>query len=1199
MRHGLFFSQWRWLAVLAMLASAAAAQDIPEGPGLGAEADTLTFEAGAAFARVRPPVIAPSVRVDVLSPVPGVLPQEAYLLDAQTGAFRLVAPFDTLTVLVVRYRRFPTVAPSPGLRVLAPEATERDSARARPPPLVGTASRVTTTGSITRGVVAGSNRDVSLTSGLRLDISGEVAPGVTVTGALTDTDTPIVPEGTTQTLSDFDRVFVAVDGPGLGARLGDVDLSLQGSAFASLERKVQGATLSLAVPEQGVVRGGSVEAGVSAVRGRFRSQGLLLRDGVQGPYRLEGDRGEPFVLVVPGSERVFWDGAALTRGRDYTVDYGTGEITFTAARLVTAERRATVDFEFSAGGYARTLTVASGTVGLFPGRDDRSSRGTLGVRFLREADSPGLGDALGLSETDLDLIAASGPRDAIVPGETLVPFEEESPFVLYSARDTTVAGETYRIFVPASAEADSVFRVRFSRVRAGEGTYRRAGQALNGILYEWVGPVGGDYVPFRILPRPASRSVLDVRGEVLVTPGVVAFAEGARSVDDVNTLSGLDPDGGAGAYETGLRFDGLALGPGVLTGGITRRQRASEFRTLDRVRRVDFNRRWNLARAGAPFEAALDTLGEASTEASARWALTERSALEVEGGTIGIGEYRARRAGVVAALSDLPSGALPAWTPALRYTFDAVASDSGATGLLGSGSFLRHALDAERPVLGGRVTPRLGVVFEDREQRGGALAQDTLLASTYQFLSLRPGLAYTTSALAASATVEVRREAEPLGPIGSSAPLADAARSLGAEADIRVRGASGFRIDARAAYRRTRFEEPFRQLGRQDAESLALQLTTRVQPLSRALDIRARYEALTERTPVLQEAYVLVGAEAGQFVWRDGEGEPRAGEPDGRQQVDEFFPETTPFEGTYLRTFVPSDELLPAVGVEGRLAVRLDGARVADGLGVAWGRLVDARASVEVRERSTSGDLLRVLLFDPGVLQQREGGQEMGTVDGRFRLDGEVSILPRESRRGLRVGFDHLTTTRQLAAGAEARLVQSVRADGRLGLAGGVLARLSLRLERRRSESAAFASRTYDLRGITAEPSVTFTPGASTSLTVGAVVSSREDARAGTGSPTGALLARIPGEARWSASSRVSVTARAELSIVSLRGGTGSGLALFELTDGRGPGTSALGSIQATVGLTEAIRATLVADVRAPASAPLVQTIRASVSAVF
>ncbi|MEM6328382.1 MAG: hypothetical protein AAF791_14810, partial [Bacteroidota bacterium] len=1187
------------LAVLLLVSGAVsvAAHPIPEGPGLGAEADTLAFEAGAAFARLRAPVIEPSVEVRVLAPVPGVLPRERYLVDGATGAFRLVQPFDTLTTVLVRYRRLPTVEPPPRLRVLAPEPPDSaDSARVAPPRDRGGESRVSTTGSISRGVVAGSNRDVSLTSGLRLDVSGDLAPGVTVQGALTDTDTPIVPEGTTQTLSDFDRVFVRVEGPRFGAQLGDVDLALAPTEFAPLRRKVQGATVAYDVPEAGIVRGGRVQTAFSAVRGRFRSQDLVLLDGVQGPYRLEGDRGEPFVLVVPGSEQVYWDAERLTRGRDYTVDYGTGEITFTAARLVTAERRATVDFEFSAGGFARTLSLADATADLFASPTE-AGRVLLGVRVLREADAPGLGDALGLSDADLDRLAASGAADAVVPGQTAVPFEPESPFVLYTARDTTVAGETVRIFVPATAEADSVFRVRFTRVRVGEGSYRRAGQALNGILYEFAGPGGGDYVPFRVLPRPVSRTVLNLTTEAEVMPGVVAFGELAGSLADANTLSTLDARDDGGATQFGLRVDPLDLGPGQLSASVTRRVRGERFQSLDRLRIIDYARRWNLARAGTPFGATLDSLGEASTEARVAYVAGPQTAAVVEAGAVRLGAFAAERVRVDASVSDdVRTG-----FPTARYTLEAVRSEAEAASVLGSGSFVQQTGSLQRAF--GRIEPGVEVRHEQREQRGGALPQDTLLAPTYRLLSVRPGVTWRgASSREARLAVEVRTEAEPLTPGGTLDDLADASRSIGGEAGVRWTGAAGFRTDLQATFRRTTVRDAFRDLGRQDAESVALRGTVRARPLARALDLRARYEALTERTPVLQEAYVLVGAEAGQFVWRDGEGEPRLGEPDGRQQVDEFFPETTPFEGTYLRTFVPSDQLFPAVGVNGRLALRLDGARLADGLGVGWGRLVDARASVEVRERSTSRDLLRVLLFDPAVLQQRgapDAATEAGTIDGRFRAEGEVSVLPREARRGLRLGADHLTTTRRLAAGAETRLVQSGRAEGRMGLGANALARLTLRAERRRATSDAFATRTYDLRGLTAEPSVTLTPASGVSWTLGAVVSTRRDALATGASPTSALVLRVPAEARWATSARLSLTARAEVSVVSLSGGTGSGLALFELTDGRGPGTSGLGSLQATIGLTESIRATAVYDVRAPAEAAAIQTVRMSLSAVF
>ena len=110
-------------------------------------------------------------------------------------------------------------------------------------------------GSIVRGFTVGSNRDLSLNSGLRLQLSGKIMQDVDVTAALTDENTPIQPEGTTQTLQEFDKVFVEINAKKLTATLGDFVLDLTGSEFARLSRKLQGAQRNRTVSVQHVLLG--------------------------------------------------------------------------------------------------------------------------------------------------------------------------------------------------------------------------------------------------------------------------------------------------------------------------------------------------------------------------------------------------------------------------------------------------------------------------------------------------------------------------------------------------------------------------------------------------------------------------------------------------------------------------------------------------------------------------------------------------------------------------------------------------------------------------------------------------------------------------------------------------------------------------------------------------------------------------------
>ena len=1147
-----------------------------------ARRDTFALAAGQSSARLAARPIPGTETVAVFRDTAFVtLPDSAYSVDG-TGLLRIAAA-DTLRYLTVAYRAAPQPAPvraqlpsADSLRALyAPDTTGR---RRAPPGPARAPPAIQTRGSITRGVVAGSGRDVSVTSALRLSLQGEVSPGVTLRAALTDEDTPILPEGTTRQLSDLDRVYIEVDGPGVQARLGDVDLAWTGSTFAPLTRQVQGAVVETRLPSVGSVSARAI-ASASATRGRFRSQDVLALEGVQGPYRLQGDAGEPFVIVVPGSERVFLDGVAMVRGAagDYTIDYGTGEITFTATRLITAERRITVDFEYTAGGLTRTLLASGLDLALGAPADPRAR---LAVRVYREADALGSAADLGLSPADLDQIRAAGDRDVLVSGAQRVAFDPASPVVLYTVDRRAEAGDSVDVFVPAAPGDADVFRVRFTTVGVGRGSYRRAGAARNGIFYDYVGPGRGDAIPFRRLPRPASRTLLDAAGSVDVVPGVVAFAEVARSVDDANALSPVgDGDDGAGALEGGLRLADLALAGGTLAGEVVVRDRADAFRPLDRVRAVEFNRRWNLARAGTPFGSVVDSLGEGVAEARLAWA-REGAAVAGEAGRLGLGDLRSTRARVRGSLGDPARSVLSAEGEASE-----TAGDGPVAAALGTGAFRRARL-AGALALGG-LRPGLAVEHERRRQAGGAIPQDAELSASYAFTAVRPGLGVSTGAFDGDATLELRHESEPLGPAGGEA-LAGSATAVTVEATGRHRGA-WIQSDGRLAVRRKTYADAFRQLGRADAESVALRLASRGSV--DGLDGRVVYDALTERAPLLQETYVQVGPDLGEFVWRDGAGEPRAGEPDGIAQLDEFFPETTPLEGTYLRTFVPGTDLVPTVGVG--LGLQL-GVRPG-----AWlGGVADAlalRTVVDLRERTRQPEVLRVLLLDPRALQT---GDEAGTLDGRFRIEQEAVLFPDRPDRGARLALDHATATTRLAAGRERRLTQSARAEGSRVL-GTVEARLAAVAGRRRAVSDAFASRTYDLRSVGLEGSVRWAPSSRVALSLAPAVSERTDALASAGRPTGALVVRLPVEARWTRSGRFSAAARAEVSAIRVRGVGGTGLALFELTDGRGPGTSALWGVDAQIGLTERLRGALVYDGRAPAQGRAVQTVRVQLSATL
>ncbi|NUM76469.1 hypothetical protein HUU40_19060, partial [candidate division KSB1 bacterium] len=100
-------------------------------------------------------------------------------------------------------------------------------------------------GSLTRGLSVGTNQALTVDSGLRMQIAGEIAEGVEVVAALTDQNTPIQPEGNTQTLQEIDKVSVQLKSPTFNATLGDFEIAYDGSEFARYSRKLQGARLAV------------------------------------------------------------------------------------------------------------------------------------------------------------------------------------------------------------------------------------------------------------------------------------------------------------------------------------------------------------------------------------------------------------------------------------------------------------------------------------------------------------------------------------------------------------------------------------------------------------------------------------------------------------------------------------------------------------------------------------------------------------------------------------------------------------------------------------------------------------------------------------------------------------------------------------------------------------------------------------------
>jgi hypothetical protein len=452
-------------------------------------------------------------------------------------------------------------------------------------------------GSIVRGIEIGNNQDLTLNSGLNLQLSGKITPDVELVAALTDESTPIQPEGNTQTLQEVDNVFVKITSPYLGGTLGDFNLIYGQSLFGNLQRKLQGITID------NRFKSTTQQLTYGTSRGIFFSNRFLGQEGIQGPYLLTGKNGEREIVVLAGTERIYVDGVLQVRGEnnDYIIDYGLAQITFTSTKLITSENRIEVDFEYtnSFQRYGRNL------VGLSSRGQNLANRINYDIRLFREWDDTNnlLEDDAPLSEAEKEALAKAGgdPFKAAVPG-----WEADTLRGNYIQVDTLIISEddTITFYFKYAGTENGDYRVRFSGVGEGNGQYTR--ERLG--VFRFAGPGKGQYLPVRLVPLPGDKKLIDMSLGTNITRTWSIRGEFSGSDYDQNIFSRVDDQmnrGGALQLTSTLQDSSVHL-LGKNIGGLRLNARwtnqEATFSPLDRSLQPEYAYKWNLGTSDLSIE---------------------------------------------------------------------------------------------------------------------------------------------------------------------------------------------------------------------------------------------------------------------------------------------------------------------------------------------------------------------------------------------------------------------------------------------------------------------------------------------------------------------------------------------------------------------------------------------------------------------
>jgi len=506
-----------------------------------------------------------------------------YRFNALKGIIVLVEPAAGGENLVVRFARYPLpFSPvfasrvpegAPGVGVTAPGRLERSERREGKRPF-----NLRLSGSKTVGATAGTGRGLGVEQSLKISIAGKIAEDLEISAFLTDDDLRVQPEGNTEELRHLEKVYVKVKSRHSEVQLGDFATGNDWSTFARFERELRGGTANVHIGDRSLFLGGGL------AKGRFKTASFFGREGVQGPYELLSARRFNGVVILPGSETVYFNGSVLKRGAEngYTIDYNRGTVTFTERVPVTDDSEIVIDFQIGEDGYERTSLIGGLVVPVLEGRM------RMRALFFQESD-----------DSDESLTGELTPEDRAA----LEAAGDDPAMAFTSGIRVVEPGEGDYVLVPADsipehfeyAETGGGYRLDFYEVGTGKGDYRPDGFTARGeVKYAYAGEGGGDYIVGRGLALPERTRLfsLGISGE---RGRLFAGAEGNVSLYDRNLLSALDDGDNAGTafrFEGGFRKVPVPYSTLSLTGFFSSLE--SGFKPPDKTRESYFYRNWNL-----------------------------------------------------------------------------------------------------------------------------------------------------------------------------------------------------------------------------------------------------------------------------------------------------------------------------------------------------------------------------------------------------------------------------------------------------------------------------------------------------------------------------------------------------------------------------------------------------------------------------
>lgn len=831
-------------------------------------------------------------------------------------------------------------------------------------------------GALVRGFTIGTNRDFTLNSGLRLQLTGKLSDDIDIVAALSDENTPIQPEGNTETLEELDKVFIELKHKNAVGTFGDYDFNVRNSEFGQITRKLQGLQGEI------LFENTKGKIAVAGSRGKYNSNLIQGQDGNQGPYRLTGSNGERTIFVIAGSEKVFVDGASMKRGEnnDYVIDFSNAEVTFTPKRLITSASRITIEFEYTDQKFKRNFFGTDFSTKLF------NEKLKVGVSYFQEGDDEKSPIDFSYTEEQLEILNKSGNdrNNAVISGVTIASVDSLGRALgNYSKIDTTINGKNFIYYNYLPNDPYSIYNLTFSYVGEGNGDYSKVSLGR----YKFAGVNAGSYLPIIFIPMPEQKRLGNISLTYNFAKGIYLNAEVSASAWDQNIISELDDAKNLG-YARKLDFifepqEVVIADVSLGKIGLSYKDRLveSKYSSLDRIDDVEFNRNYNIVSSGGD-----QTLREIQLQLEPKQNLI----LSSKYGYLKQGELFQSDRFLNQVKYSIPNKLTT------NYTLDYVSTNNK----IFVSNWIRQNGTANLSF--GEFSTGLDFLHEDKTEKLNGI--DSLSSTSLRFIELSPFVQYTSSSnFDVKANIGFREEAFPL-----KGNLEKQSGAITQQYQINYRGIKEFTTSLNLTLRNKSYTEVFKNLGFGNNETVLLLSQSRVNLFNNFINGEFYYQAATEQSARMEKVFVKVPVGTGNYIYlgdKNNNGIPEEGE----------F-QLSLYEADFVLVTIPTDQLFPVIDLKTNIRWKLDFSRLVNGddLFQKIAKSISTETFWRVEENSKDPVTKDIYLLNFSKFLNKTN-----TIRGTNYFQQDVNIFQNKSDLSFRLRYNQRMSLNQYSGGVE------------------------------------------------------------------------------------------------------------------------------------------------------------------------------------